>query len=360
MKRIGMIQKIMLLVIGLLAWPCAKAQVVVENRLDSTEILIGQQVRFQVKVTANAGQFIEFPRLKGKNMIPGVEVVDITAPDTSWLNNRKRMCVERTYLLTSFDSALYFLPPISVTVGGKRYAAAKGIGLKVNTVAVDTTKVDRYFGPRADVEGVFVWSPTWFLLSVLLVILFTVAVLLIYRSRSQRPMVRRKILPPPLPPHQIAQQEIEKIKSSGAASRDDKAYYMELTDVLRTYIEQRFGFNAGKMTSAEIISHLMQVDNAEALRELRQIFETADLVKFAKHHTHINENDANLLKAVAFINSTKLESKEPPKPIIQEIPVAQKRQMALKLTMLIGGIAVAAAAVILLYYIGIFLYQTFM
>lgn len=68
--------------------------------------------------------------------------------------------MERTYLLTSFDSALYFLPPMSVVVGGKRYAATKGIGLKVNTVAVDTTKVDRYYGPRADVEGVLSGMPS--------------------------------------------------------------------------------------------------------------------------------------------------------------------------------------------------------
>ena len=337
-----------------------QAQVVVENRLDSTEILIGQQVRFQVKVTADAGQFIEFPRLKGKNLIPGVEVVDITSPDTTWLNNNKRICVERTYLLTSFDSALYFLPPMSVVVGGKRYAASKGIGLKVNTVAVDTTKVDRYYGPRGEVEGVFEWRSFWYFMSLLMAVLFVGAMVLIYHSRSHRPMVRRKVLPPPLPPHQVAQQEIEKIKQSGSIARGGKTYYMELTDVLRTYIEQRFGFNASQMTSSEIIEHLMKVDNAEALRELQQIFETADLVKFAKYDTQLNENDANLLKAVSFINSTKIESKESPKPIIQEIPVSQKRQLALRTVMLILGIVLAAVAVVLLYYIGDFLYQTFM
>lgn len=355
-----MMRKIGLLVLLLFSLQCMQAQVVVENRLDSTEILIGQQVRFQVKVTADAGQFIEFPRLKGQEMIPGVEVVDITSPDTTWLNNNKRICVERTYLLTSFDSALYFLPPMSVVVGGKRYAATKGIGLKVNTVAVDTTKVDRYYGPRADVEGVFEWNAFWYFMSVLLVLLFVGSVVMIYRSRSKRPMVRRKILPPPLPPHQIAQQEIEKIKQSGSIERGGKAYYMELTDVLRTYIEQRFGFNACKMTSPEIIDHLMKVDNEEALRELKQIFETADLVKFAKYDTQLNENDANLLKAVSFINSTKVESKEPPKPIIQEIPVSQKRQLALRTVILVLGILIALAAAVLLYYIGEFLYQTFM
>jgi hypothetical protein len=51
----------------------------------------------------------------------------------------------------------------------------------------------------------------------------------------------------------------------------------------------------------------MQTDQ-QSLDELRQLFMTADLVKFAKYSTMINENDANLVNAIDFINQTKLEN----------------------------------------------------
>ena len=63
-----------------------------------------------------------------------------------------------------------------------------------------------------------------------------------------------------------------------------------------------------EMTSSEIIDRLMHTDDPKSLEELRQLFMTADLVKFAKYSTLINENDANLVNAIDFINQTKLEN----------------------------------------------------
>ena len=62
------------------------------------------------------------------------------------------------------------------------------------------------------------------------------------------------------------------------------------------------------MTSSEIIDRLMSTKDQKSLDELRQLFTTADLVKFAKYSTLINENDANLVNAIEFINQTKLEN----------------------------------------------------
>ena len=63
-----------------------------------------------------------------------------------------------------------------------------------------------------------------------------------------------------------------------------------------------------EMTSGEIIERLMATADQQRMDELRQLFMTADLVKFAKYSTLINENDANLVNAIDFINQTKLEN----------------------------------------------------
>ena len=63
-----------------------------------------------------------------------------------------------------------------------------------------------------------------------------------------------------------------------------------------------------EMTSSEIIDRLTESQDQQALDELRVLFNTADLVKFAKYSTLINENDMNLVNAIEFINKTKLEN----------------------------------------------------
>jgi hypothetical protein len=136
-------------------------------------------------------------------------------------------------------------------------------------------------------------------------------------------------------PHQKAMKEIEQIKADKmVSSENQKEYYTKLTDTLRKYIEERYGFSAMEMTSSEIIERLMATGDQQSLDELRQLFLTADLVKFAKYSTMINENDANLVNAIDFINQTKLENlptEEVEKPQLSEADQrSQKERRVLK------------------------------
>jgi hypothetical protein len=128
-------------------------------------------------------------------------------------------------------------------------------------------------------------------------------------------------------PHQKAMKEIEQIKADKmVSSENQKEYYTKLTDTLRRYIEERYKFSAMAMTSSEIIDRLTQDSDQQSLDELRQLFNTADLVKFAKYSTLINENDMNLVNAIDFINQTKLETQvvEEEKP---QLSVADQRTL---------------------------------
>ena len=135
--------------------------------------------------------------------------------------------------------------------------------------------------------------------------------------------------------------------------------YTELTDAIRTYIKDRFGFNALEMTSSEIIDKLLEMNDKEAISDLKLLFQTADLVKFAKHNPQMNENDANLINAIDFINETKQLEEENQKPQPTEITIIEKRSLRVK-AMLICGIALLSAALIGTFiYIGLQLYNLF-
>ena len=103
-----------------------------------------------------------------------------------------------------------------------------------------------------------------------------------------------------------------------------------------------------EMTSSEIIDRLMSDGDQQSLDELRQLFTTADLVKFAKYSTMINENDANLVSAIDFINKTKLENmpvEETVKPQLTEQEVRSKKTRT-TLKWVIAAITVAVAAIL--------------
>lgn len=115
-----------------------------------------------------------------------------------------------------------------------------------------------------------------------MLILGAAAVFFIIRYRDNKPIIKIIKIEPKLPPHQAAMKKIEEIKADKQVRREDpKLYYTELTEVLRTYIKDRFGFNALEMTSSEIIEHLLEVKDQQSISDLKTLFMTTDLVKFA-------------------------------------------------------------------------------
>lgn len=286
------------------------AQVNVEARIDSMQILIGQQTRVTVTTTTRQDAKVDFPSYRPTEYLtPGVEVLNMSDVQVEPIDNGMAHFV-RVYTLTSFDDSLYYLPPFSVQVNGKEYKS-KSLALKVLTVDVDTLHVEQFFGPREVQDNPFLWSE-WsplFWLSVMMLLLLTLCYYLYLRLRDNKPIISSIKLVKRLLPHQKAMKEIETIKAEKLVnSENSKEYYTKLTDTLRKYIEERYGFRAMEMTSSEIIEKLMATPDQTALEELRQLFSTADLVKFAKYSTLINENDMNLVNAIDFINQTKQEN----------------------------------------------------
>jgi len=303
------------------------AQASVEVKIDPIEMMIGEQAQVTMTVQAAEGAKIEMPVFQPRQQIvAGVEVINVEHPTGHSLS----------LTLTSFDGNLYYLPPFKVKVNGKT-VESKSLALKVVEVEVDTTKLDKFFGPKDVQDNPFQWSD-WFLsfwLSILMLVLLALAYYLYLRLRDNKPIIARIKIVKRLLPHQKAMKEIDQIKADKmVSSENQKEYYTKLTDTLRKYIEERYGFSAMEMTSTEIIERLMADDDQQGLSELRQLFMTADLVKFAKYSTMINENDANLVNAIDFINQTKLENQpteETVKPqLSEEDQRSQKTRRVLK------------------------------
>ncbi len=333
-----------------LAMPGVKAQVTVEATIDSLQLLIGEQAKIKLQVSMDANQKLRLPLLRD-TLVTGVEILDVAKPDTQLLNNNKRWLISQVYTITSFDSALYYLPPFEVFVNDQSYRS-KALALKVYSVPVDTLHPDQFFGPKDIREVSITWNDIAPLVysALAMLILGAAAVFFIMRYRDNKPIIKIIKIEPKLPPHQAAMKKIEEIKADKQVQREDpKLYYTELTEVLRTYIKDRFGFNALEMTSTEIIDHLLQVKDQQSINDLKGLFETADLVKFAKHAPMMNENDMNLVNAVDFINQTKVEEDPNAKKEPTEIRVEEKRSKQGRIILLCSIAVVSIGALICLY-----------
>lgn len=332
---------VVFLAIALFAVSTLSAQVSVRASLDSVQFYVGQQDGLEVQVSMPTGSALQMPDIrKGMEILPNVEVVDIDKPDTIFMNDGKQCQITQRYVITAWDSSFYYLPPFKVKVDTTTYESMS-LAFKVYTVDVDTLNADMFFPPRDIQDLPFSWTD-WkqiaygILLTIPLVILIIVLAILVKKGKPIFHIVRRK---KKLPPHQVAITEIERIKEERTwASEDSKEYYTLLTDALRTYIQERYGFSAMEMTSAEIIERLVQEGDEKSLSELREIFYTADLVKFAKWNTQINENDANLVAALQYVNDTKIEEDPnalPEPEIIKETDKQRQLQVIIMKTIIV-------------------------
>ncbi|MGN1375967.1 MAG: BatD family protein [Prevotella sp.] len=323
-------------------------QVSVEACIDSLQILVGEQTDLVVTVKAPKQARITFPVFQPSQYITsGLEVLDCTKGDTTVLDNDK-VAVTRKYTLTSFDENLYYIPSLTVSVNGKKYKTSN-LALKVLSIPVDTLHPEKFFPPKDVQDNPFEWDEwsSLFWLSVVIMILSVTLYYLWTRLKQNKPVIEKVRFVKHVPPHQKALTEIEQLKNNAGIINDNqKEYYTRLTDVLRNYIRERFGFNAMEMTSTEIILRLQNEKDKGMIDELKELFTTADLVKFAKYSALVNESDANLVNAIDFINTTKREEKTIVEEIKSTLSDNEKKNIrsrkSLKTTMLLLAIAIFA------------------
>ena len=286
----------------------ARSQVSVKVSMDSTILLIGQQTLFHLNVSGPSNLKYQLPSFAGDTLIKGLEIVKKGAIDTFRIN-KDQIEFKTDLLVTSFDSGLYYIPPIKVVAGADTFESDY-LGLKVNTYPVDTTKLQLF-----DIKGIqkppFVVSD-YYLTAFLFVLFYSILLFIIWfilRKKYRNKEQLQKTLEEQLPPHVVAIIELDKLRQQKIWKLGkNKAYYTALTEIVRKYISRRFQINALEMTSAEILELFKRDKTTQSVyQNLKQILQLSDLVKFAKVESTESENELSMMNSYLFVNQTKLE-----------------------------------------------------
>ena len=211
--------------------------------------------------------------------------------------------VRGSIVLAPFEEGLYHLPPIPV-LRGTDTLLFEGLDMEVKTMPVDTATfqihdIKEQMRYPLTFDEVLPWIAGLWLLATLVIL----AVCLVQLRRRREAGVEK----PKDPAYIVALRELDKWRGDKFWAPDkQKSYYSGITDALKNYIEDRFGVDAPEMTTAELFEALKQAEDlpADLREELREIFECADFVKFAKHTASQEENARALPTAVRFVTST--------------------------------------------------------
>ena len=100
------------------------------------------------------------------------------------------------------------------------------------------------------------------------------------RTRPEAPVPAR----PPRPAHVVAREALDALEAARLLERGEiKTWHIRLSDILRVYIEGRFGVDAMEMTTGEVLDGLRRTDaDTGAVADVRRLLDRCDLVKFAK------------------------------------------------------------------------------
>jgi hypothetical protein len=219
-----------------------------------------------------------------------------------------REVIQQIYTLDPTEPGRLRIDPIAVTFTDRR---PRGDG-RTHTIETEpiTVEVSSLVGDKAPSLGdlrppaepieipshvaIWLWS--------LVPIAAAVAVALWWLSRRRRgTKVANAVV---LSPEQLANRELDELVASGLAERDIKEFYVELTSIVRRYIERTTGIRAPEQTTEEFLREISRAHTFgdDECSRLRNFLESADLVKFAAHQPRSDDIAESIRRARLFVS----------------------------------------------------------
>lgn len=297
--------------------------------LNKEEIKIGEQILATLSVSFPVADEVMFTQVKD-TLVKEIEVLEQFKIDTNYTgSNLSTKLLHQTLYLTSFDTGYHTIPPIWF------YSSTDSV--KTDPILIHVIDVPVEMSESATEDNVEIkdikkiidvkfsileWmKENWYWL---LAILLTIAAVILYFKYLHPKLKENKTTFIPkkkaIPAHEIALEELSKLKTKKLWQNGKvKAYHIQLSEIVRKYIENGIGVPALESTTIELMVALRGLDYSEdALDKLQNSLTLADLVKFAKQIPLGNENDQCFSDVMAFINHSKP---------VEAIPTVEKEEV---------------------------------
>lgn len=275
--------------------------------VDKTSIQIGDRLTYTITVKAKKNVEVEFPQMLPENLA-GFAIKDFGS-SAKGLFGKKTF--KQWYLLDTYVSGEHAIPAAVVKYRTKGQTDWQE--LNVNEVKLEVKSILNNASNRADIRDIR--GPKSFAARIQLYTLIALAVLLILGGVFALILLKKKqeeSKAPPTPAHIIAYEALAALEKKDYIHQGQtKAYYIELSDIVRHYIENRFNIRAPEMTTEEFFIKVKENSSLSVEHKglLRDFLTNCDLVKFAKYQPAETEASLALASARRLIDQTKQEDK---------------------------------------------------
>jgi len=282
--------------------------------LERGQMLIGDQIKFSLQIDKSKGKDIQFPIFENE-LIKGIEILEQF--DIESIDNNKRL--RQSYLITSFEDSLFLFKPFVFIVDGKEMKT-NPLRLQVSNYKPDSAFVSKIDTtqqiPITDIKTIEEAPMTfkeffnrfWY---ILIIIILAIAFYFLYKYIMKRRKEEKPIFVKPkskIPAHIPALKKLEILKRNKLHKENDlKPFYTQMSNIVRTYIEDRFKIPALEQITSEIIEDFNKTEfsNEDMNNKLRDLLSLSDMVKFAKDEPDDYKNEMMIEYAFAFVNFTK-------------------------------------------------------
>jgi hypothetical protein len=285
------------------------APVAVAVRVEPQTVTIGSRFRYVVELTSDAGTeaFVTQP----SERIGDFDIVDFGVDPP--VTRDGKTVLTRWYTLVGYSPGEHMVksPPVHYRVAGSDMLEAPGAEIRVSVESV----LDKAGNPtdirdiKAPEEVPIDWRPYYLLGGGLAAALLVIFGLYRFLNRDKRAQLATH----PRPPQDIALEELERLRRRGLIAEGAfKEYYVALSGIVRTYVEQRFRIRAPDMTTEEFL--LVAARGGKLFGPQRGLLSDflveSDLVKFARHMPTIADSERAWAAARRFVDETAKQPEE--------------------------------------------------
>jgi hypothetical protein len=227
---------------------------------------------------------------------------------------------EQTYTLEAPSSGKHRVPPLRLTMIDSR-AGAGEIANKQQELLTDELPIDvapvkseamtaELAPARGEIDADVGGTPWTKILAMIsgAMVLGSGGVLAVRALRTRRAVARRRSA------YEDAIAKLQQLQASGAPDEGHAdAWFVELSSIVRAYIEHRYGLRAPELTTEEFLQLAAKSGslNAEHRGVLSTFLERCDRVKFAGYRPDAEESLATLAVARSFVEDTRAREDEP-------------------------------------------------
>ena len=262
------------------------AETSITSAIDNNEITIGDRIHYKIEIYYPKESSLNTPSI-GNNLgmfeIQDFQVLDPVETEDGNLYQ------EIEYTISTFTTGEYIIPPIGILITDKSGARDT---LITQPIAINVKSLlDGKSPDELDIRGIkaplkyprdYTW--VWYLVGFVLLALAIVFVILYYLKKKSQGLGLFDFISPPKPAYSIALERLEQIRDMRyLVFNEANLYFIELSEILREYVENQLHVPSLEMTSVETIDGLRKngVISTKLIADVQTVLTESDMVKFA-------------------------------------------------------------------------------